>query len=107
MLNGTLIGTVAVITGELGYMVDPAHWGQGYASEACQIAIARAFALGRDHLTAGVWSDNAGSLHVLKKLGFKVAGQDVTLSVARKSEATGHLLRLDRADWKSGNAGDA
>ncbi len=100
-LDTRLIGTVAVTEDELGYMFAPDCWGQGFATEACSLAISQAFATSdRDHLVAGVWADNAASLCLLGKLGFRVTGDDMTWSVARKVDAPGHALRLDRADWE-------
>ena len=97
--HGDLIGTMAVTGHELGYSFRPDTWGQGYATEACRVALARAFADGRDHVEAGVWADNAASLHLLAKLGFRVTGQDRTFNKARGCEVDGHLLRLDRGDF--------
>jgi [ribosomal protein S5]-alanine N-acetyltransferase len=97
--EGRLIGTVAVTDGELGYFLAPEAWGLVYAGEACRVAIATAFAAGRDHLTAGVWADNAASLRLLGKLGFRIVGDDRAFAQARQAETPGHLLRLDRADW--------
>ena len=96
---GHLIGTVGVTGGELGYMFAPDVWGQGLATEACRVAVGHAFAGGLTHLEAGVWADNAASLAVLIKLGFRVTGHDLTLNRARGTMTPGHLLRLDRADW--------
>jgi [ribosomal protein S5]-alanine N-acetyltransferase len=98
-LNSRLIGTVAVTGEELGYMFAPGVWGQGYATEACRMAISRAFADGWDHLEAGIWADNIASLGLLRKLGFRVTGNDLALNKARGVEVAGHTLRLDRADW--------
>ena len=94
-----LIGTVAVTGDELGYMFAPDVWGQGYGAEACHIALKRAFAEGRDHITAGIWADNAASLGLLHKLDFKIVGNDLSLNKARGVEVAGHMLRLDRACW--------
>ena len=98
-LTGDLIGTVAVTGDELGYSLRPDAWGQGFGTEACTLAIAKAFADGRAHLIAGVWADNAASLRLLGKLGFKVTGHDVSMNKARGVEVPGLWLRLDRADW--------
>lgn len=103
-LHGRLVGTVAVTGDELGYMFAPDVWGQGFGHEACQTAIRRAFAEGRDHLEAGIWADNAASLGLLRKLGFHVTADDLTLNKARGAETPGHVLRLDRRDW-SGETG--
>ena len=98
-LAADLLGTVAVTDDVLGYMLHRDAWGQGYATEACRAAIAHGFAAGRDHLVAGVWADNAASLGVLTKLGFRITGHDVSLNSARGVEMAGHWLRLDRRDW--------
>lgn len=96
-----LIGTVGVTGGELGYMLSPEHWGQGFATEMCRTAIDHAFASGKDHLIAGGWADNAPSLGVLRKLGFAVTGQDVSRNQARGADVAGYWLRLDRDQWPS------
>ncbi len=100
-LNRRLVGTVGVTNDELGYMLAPDVWGQGFGTEACRLAIARGFAEGRDHLVAGVWADNAASIGLLQKLGFKVTGSDVSLNKARGVEVPGYWLRLDRAEWEA------
>lgn len=98
-LQGALIGTVAVTGDELGYGLTPQHWGKGLGQEACRLALTHAFAEGRDHVIAGAWADNAASLRLLAKLGFRVTGSDMSLNQARGQEVAGHWLRLDRADW--------
>jgi [ribosomal protein S5]-alanine N-acetyltransferase len=100
-LGARLIGTVGMTGGELGYMFAPDVWGQGFGTEVCKTAIDHAFGMGRDHLIAGVWADNAASLGLLGKLGFRVTGQDVSLNIARGVDLPGYWLRLDRADWPS------
>ena len=96
-----LMGTVGVTANELGYMFAPDQWRQGLATETCRTAITHAFATDHDHLVAGVWADNAASLGLLGKLGFRVTGQDVSLNQARGINLPGYLLRLDRSDWPS------
>jgi len=63
---------------ELVYMFDSAVWGSGYASEAAQAACD----FGRDilgfgYIAAVALADNAGSVAVLRKLGF-VHEEDLT-----------------------------
>lgn len=94
--GGTLIGTVGVAAGELGYMLSPAVWGQGLASEACQAAITHAFASGFNHIDAGVWADNLASHRVLTKLGFTVTGHSTDTSPARPDPSPGLTLTLSR-----------
>ena len=87
----------------LGYMFRPDTWRQGYATEACRLAIDAAFQAGRDHLVAGVWAGNDASLQLLVKLGFTKTGDDVSFNAAHGVEMAGHWLRLDRAAWQSGD----
>jgi RimJ/RimL family protein N-acetyltransferase len=97
-----LLGTVGVAKGELGYSLSPAAWGKGYATEACWAALTHAFAdPSLDVVRAGVWADNAGSLRVLEKLGFRMTGKDCTWSNSRRSLAPGFQLQLDRAAWQA------
>jgi RimJ/RimL family protein N-acetyltransferase len=56
---------------ELAYMLSPAHWGQGYATEACREMIAHIFeATGAAAVVARVMTDNKASEAVLRKVGF-------------------------------------
>lgn len=58
---------------EIGYMLGPAFWGQGFATEAAN----RLLAFGFDDLklhrifASGVVSENAGSVRVLEKIGMR------------------------------------
>ncbi|WP_315728528.1 MULTISPECIES: GNAT family N-acetyltransferase [unclassified Bradyrhizobium] len=76
-LEGQMIGMAyldAIADGEanLGYWLDRAHWGQGYAFEAAQALILFGFNDVRLlKLRAGHAYDNPASGRVLAKLGFK------------------------------------
>ncbi|MEO8244600.1 MAG: GNAT family N-acetyltransferase [bacterium] len=98
-LNRRLVGTVAVTGDELGYCLVPDVWRQGIGTEICRVAIDRAFGSGWDHLVAGVWADNAASIALLGKLGFRVVDHDLTLNKARGETVPGLWMRLERADW--------
>jgi RimJ/RimL family protein N-acetyltransferase len=55
----------------VGYIIDPALWGQGIVAEALVPLIVRAFTLyGQEHLLADVDPRNTGSIRLLEKLGF-------------------------------------
>ncbi|WP_407392439.1 GNAT family N-acetyltransferase [Methanobrevibacter sp.] len=57
---------------ELGYWVAEEYWGNGYATEASQEVIKRAFnELGANEIYASYRHDNKQSGRVLEKLGFK------------------------------------
>ncbi len=74
---GTVIGgirieimSIANRTGSLGYTVDPAHWGRGYATEATRRLVAFGFDdLRLNRIEATCHPDNLGSVRVLEKLG--------------------------------------
>lgn len=61
---------------ELGYELDPAYWGRGYATEAAQTMLAFAFGeLGIHRVQAEVIAENTASARVLAKLGFRLEGR--------------------------------
>ncbi len=58
--------------GLLGYLVDPAHHGRGYATEAVRAILDLAFDdLGLRRVTAGCFADNVGSWRVMEKCGMR------------------------------------
>jgi ribosomal-protein-alanine N-acetyltransferase len=70
-LSGALIGKLgAWKLPEVGFLIDPAHWGHGYAQEALAAYIDRRRALGSTELTADVDPRNEASLKLLKRAGF-------------------------------------
>ncbi len=74
--EGRVIGIVdvdgiAADEGSLGYWLERAAWGQGYAFEAAQALVGFAFSeVGLSSLVSGRAADNPASGHVLTKLGF-------------------------------------
>jgi [ribosomal protein S5]-alanine N-acetyltransferase len=59
----------------IGYEFAPEHWGRGYATEAAGCVLEYAFTeLEVDRLAAIARPENAGSLRVLEKLGFRRVG---------------------------------
>ncbi|MGD8794181.1 MAG: GNAT family protein [Anaerolineae bacterium] len=61
--------------GELGYELDPAHWGQGYATEAAGAMVRLGFEeLDLHRIRAWTVAENAASRRVLEKLGFRLEG---------------------------------
>jgi len=55
---------------EIGYMLMPEYWKQGYGTETVQWMICRARAAGITKLTAMVHAQNKVSDHLLQKMGF-------------------------------------
>ncbi len=81
--DGQLIGncgirmrTPGAHEADIGYELNPAYWGQGYASEAARAMVAFGFTELRLHR---IWSwciaDNVGSARVLEKLGMRLEGR--------------------------------
>ena len=85
---------------ELGYWIGRPYWGLGYMTEACRALISE---LEQEHgaqdITAGVFTDNPGSMRVLEKLGFSRQGEpDMYFSMARlKKTPSQTFLRLASA----------
>ena len=70
-LDGKLIGKLgAWKLPEIGFLIDPAHWGNGYALEAMVAFIQRRRLLGSSGLTADVDPRNVASLKLLERVGF-------------------------------------
>lgn len=91
--DDTLIGVVCVEErdGEwqLGYWLNRAHWGKGYMTEAVSAVTERFFQHMPDEtLYSGVFADNAASLRVQEKLGFRVVGCHEIYAASRSTMVT-------------------
>lgn len=63
---------------ELGYHLDPAHWGQGLVTEAVKALTAQAFELtAQPSVEAYALPQNIGSIRVLEKCGFTSVGMAI------------------------------
>lgn len=56
---------------EMGYVLNRAYWGNGYASEGCEALIRQAFAAGVHRIYAECDPGNARSWRLLEALGFR------------------------------------
>ncbi|WP_329147007.1 GNAT family N-acetyltransferase [Streptomyces niveus] len=90
------------VTGEAhtGSWLGQAYQGRGIGTEMRAAVLHLAFeGLGARSMTSGAMADNARSLRVSEKLGYRPDGREV-LSV--RGEARDHRrLRLDRAGWEA------
>lgn len=101
----SLKGAEADAERELGYWLGPPVWGYGYATEAAAGLLDAAFReTGLQAATTKVYDDNAGSLRVLEKLGFRETGRSAALNPARGVSVPRRELRLARADWPAARA---
>lgn len=98
--DDSLIGSVGVTGGDLGYMLHPHYHRQGVMWRAATRAVREAFASsGRDHLTGTVWYDNVASFALLKRLGFVHWQTLYQRARARGFPVLSYHSKLTRADW--------
>jgi RimJ/RimL family protein N-acetyltransferase len=95
--DGTLVGTIGsfVVEGdtEVTYWLDRSAWGKGIASRALVQFLDEL--VPERPLYARAVSDNAGSLRVLTKAGFRIIGEEVAYANGRGADVTEKVLRLD------------
>jgi RimJ/RimL family protein N-acetyltransferase len=90
-LVGTIGSYVSDGVMEVTYWIDRSVWGQGIASQA----LAQFLHLIPDRpVRARAASDNAVSLRVLQKAGFRIVGTDVGFATARGEEIEETILEL-------------
>ncbi|MEL7280590.1 MAG: GNAT family N-acetyltransferase [Pseudomonadota bacterium] len=82
---------------EVGYLLIPEAWGQGFATETCRRLVQFAFEITPlDQIVACTDPENANSQHVLKKSGLRRNG------VKRVYAEDGvPWFELDRVDWET------
>lgn len=93
--DGRLVGTVGSYpfegATEVTYWIDRACWGQGIATQALRLLLEQ---ISVRPLRARAASDNAGSLRVLEKAGFRPIGTDTGFAAARGGEIEETILEL-------------
>ena len=94
--DGRLAGSIASFPSggqtEVTYWIDRAAWGKGIATRA--LALLLELVTVRP-LHARAASDNAGSLRVLQKCGFRVVGTETSFAAGRNENIEETILRLD------------
>jgi ribosomal-protein-alanine N-acetyltransferase len=81
--NDLLIGNCGIrlakanaFQADIGYELDPKHWNHGYATEAAHAIVDLGFSrFGLHRVWSWCVADNAGSAHVLEKLGMRLEGR--------------------------------
>jgi RimJ/RimL family protein N-acetyltransferase len=69
---------------EIGWILDPAHQGQGYASEAVRALLAHCFEdLGLHRVTAICFTDNEASWRLMERVGMRRESHSVRESLHR------------------------
>ena len=87
--TGKLIGRAGLEHDELGYMIAPELWNQGYATEVCHFIIDYAREnTDFEELYCRIDERNEASVRLAKKLGFTNSGHmddDINASIYRKN----------------------
>lgn len=87
--TGTLIGRAGLEHNEMGYMIAPELWNQGYATEVCRFIIDYAREnTDFEELYCRIDEKNTASVRLAKKLGFTNSGHmddDINASIYRKN----------------------
>lgn len=94
--RGDVVGSIAcfLVEGqtEVTYWVDRAVWGRGIASQALVLFLE---VVRTRPLHARAASDNAASLRVLEKAGFRIIGTEISFAPGRGADIEETILRLD------------
>jgi RimJ/RimL family protein N-acetyltransferase len=94
--DGQLAGSISSFPDgdqmEVTYWIDRPAWGKGIATRA--LALLLELVTTRP-LHARAASDNAGSLRVLQKCGFKAVGTETSFAAGRNENIEETILRLD------------
>jgi RimJ/RimL family protein N-acetyltransferase len=95
VLDSRCVGTVASYPSdgatEVTYWIDRSQWGQGIATRALVLLLEE---ISDRPIRARVASDNAGSLRVLEKAGFRAIGTEVSFAAGRAGEIEETILEL-------------
>lgn len=85
---------------DIGYIIDPALWGQGLVAEALAPIIARAFDChALERITADVDPRNRGSIRLLEKLGFSETHRAPRTWLIAGEWCGSVYFALERQDW--------
>ena len=89
---------------EIGYILHPDSWGQGFAHEATSAVVGHVFATRElDELTADVDPENLASIRLLERLGFVRTGfAERTLKIGDEWKDSVYYA-LSRRDWRVWN----
>jgi len=72
---------------QLGYYLDPLHWGKGYMSEACKAVVEWMFDnYAPAHIKSGIFLFNPASIALQNKLGFTEVGRSTIHCLAQSAD---------------------
>lgn len=107
--SGRLVGDVVLFwcsendrEGEVGYILDPAFAGRGYAAEAVGALLALGFGgLGLHRIAARIDERNTASVRVVERLGFRREARLVESSWFKGEWTTLLIYALLEHEWRS------
>lgn len=95
-LEGQVVGHVAKFerhgTPEVTYWIAKEHWGKGICTQALSMLLCEVM---DRPLYARIAKDNAGSIRVLEKCGFKWSSEERNFANARGEEIDEVIMKLD------------
>jgi RimJ/RimL family protein N-acetyltransferase len=104
-----LIGMIGLHTENLGirlgYWLCRDHWGRGFATEALAAVLRSHLAVSSAPIRSGVFADNAASLRVQEKLGFRVVGRSEIFALGRNAMVDHIETELIASDFHRLHAG--
>lgn len=90
---------------DIGYELDPKHWGQGYATEAARAVVELGFErFGLHRIWSWCIADNLGSARVLEKLGMRQEGRLRENEVFKGRWWDTLLYGILEHEWRAGTA---
>lgn len=106
-VDGEPVGTVGLDgidrragVAEIGYLVVPSHWGNGYATAAVELLAGYAFdELRLNRVQAHVYEFNEASKRVLEKAGFEAEGVKREGDFVAGAHVDVHWYGLLSGDW--------
>lgn len=86
---------------DFGYWIGENYWGKGFATEAGQAVLDHVFEKDNfDLITTDCQIDNAASLRVLEKLGFKKVGHRTRFSASTGTQMQTIKVQLSFDEWR-------
>ncbi|GAA4756535.1 GNAT family N-acetyltransferase [Sphingomonas daechungensis] len=100
-LGGKLIGKAGLWRfPEIGFIFHPDYWGRGYAREALEFVLDRAFGVHQlPAVTADVDPRNEGSIRLLAGLGFQETGREERTFQIGDQWCDSVYFELDAENW--------
>lgn len=101
--QGEVAERAAGVQAELGWTIDPAHAGQGYATEAVRELLRICFEdLGLRRVTAACFSDNTPSWRLMERVGMRREAHNVRDSLHRSGAwLDGYFYALLAEEWRA------